>query len=144
MAYPNQLIIQSLMGADPSMVHQAPEPNPVPSIVDAFRSFAQSGDYNPIHLPGTEPKDYLKELAHNPDILAKNIDQASNFNFGGITRLRPTWVSSEGGGGISDILNEGAGKIGKVAHSYNDYLKDLQIINLTSKLDSRSEERRVG
>ena len=39
----NQLVIQSLKGADPTMVHQAPEPNPVPSIVDAFRSFAGGG-----------------------------------------------------------------------------------------------------
>src|SRR5258706_15561163 len=85
MADQNQLVIQSLKGADPTMVHQPDAPNPVPSIVDAFRSYAQSGDYNPVHLPGTEPKDYLRELLKNPDILAKNIDQASNFNFGGTT-----------------------------------------------------------
>src|SRR5260221_8025568 len=89
MADQNQLVIQSLKGADPTMVHQADAPNPVPSIIDAFRSYAQSGDYNPVHLPGTEPKDYLRELAHNPDILAKNIDQASNFNFGGAIKLSP-------------------------------------------------------
>ncbi len=88
MADQNQLVIQSLKGADPTMVHQADAPNPVPSIIDAFRSFAQSGDYNPVHLPGTEPKDYLRELALNPDILAKNIDQSSNFNFVNALKLK--------------------------------------------------------
>ncbi len=81
----NQLVIQSLKGADPTMVHQADAPNPVPSIIDAFRSYLPNPpDLNPVHLPGTEPKDYLRELLQNPDILAKNVNQASNFNFGGM------------------------------------------------------------
>ena len=68
------------------MTHQAEQPNPVRPIVDAVRGYLQSGDYNPVHNPGTEPKDYLRELARDPAILAKNIDQASNFNFGGVMK----------------------------------------------------------
>jgi hypothetical protein len=40
-------------------------------------------DLTPVHLPGTEPKDYLRELYRNPDILARNVEQASNLNFTG-------------------------------------------------------------
>jgi GNAT superfamily N-acetyltransferase len=47
--------------------------------------FMTSGDFSPVHLPGTKPQDYLTELAHNPDILAKNIDQGMSFNFGTTT-----------------------------------------------------------
>ncbi len=61
------------------MTHQAEQPNPVRPIIDAARGYLQSGDYNPVHNPGTEPKDYLQELLRNPDILAKNIQQAGNF-----------------------------------------------------------------
>lgn len=42
-----------------------------------------------MHLPGTKPKDYLRELYRNPDILAKNIEQASQFSFGGMAK---SWV----------------------------------------------------
>ncbi len=46
--------------------------------------FLTSGDYDPVHLPGTGPKSYLRELAQNPVILDKSVEQASNFNFGGM------------------------------------------------------------
>ncbi len=65
-----------------SMTHQPEQPNPAQSVLDWLRQFYEThlqADYSPVHLPGTEPKDYLRELAQNPDILAKNIDQASNF-----------------------------------------------------------------
>src|SRR5713101_7212266 len=70
------------------MTHQAEQPNPVPPIVEAVRRYLQSGNYDPVHEPGTQPADYLRELARNPDILAKNIEQASQFNFGGT--IKPT------------------------------------------------------
>ena len=63
------------------MTHQVQEPNPVGPYVDATKRYLQSGDFAPIHELGTQPRDYLRELLRNPDILAKNIDQASNFNF---------------------------------------------------------------
>src|SRR5258706_335824 len=69
-----------------AMTHWPEQPNPVPPIVEAVRRYLQSGDYNPVHEPGTEPRDYLRELARNPDIMAKNIDQASAFNFGGVMK----------------------------------------------------------
>src|SRR5258706_8248564 len=69
-----------------AMTHWPEQPNPVHPIIEAVRRYLQSGDYNPVHEPGTEPRDYLRELARNPDIMAKNIDQASQFNFGGVTK----------------------------------------------------------
>src|SRR5258707_9727414 len=71
-----------------AMTHWPEQPNPVHPIVEAVRKYLQSGDYNPVHEAGTQPADYLRELARNPDILAKNIEQASQFNFGGT--IRPT------------------------------------------------------
>ncbi len=76
------------------MTHQAEQPNPVRPIVDAARGYLQSGDYNPLHEPGTQPADYLRELFRNPDILAKNVQQASNFNFGGMANPTPRIVGS--------------------------------------------------
>jgi hypothetical protein len=76
----------TLQFSGPDMTHQAEQPNPVPGIVETARQYLQSGDYNPAHEPGTDPRDYLRELLRNPDIMAKNIDQASQFNFGGVTK----------------------------------------------------------
>jgi hypothetical protein len=67
-----------------SMTHYSEAPNPAAPYMKALSDFATSGDFMPAHKPGTEPKDYLNELAQNPDILAKNIDQASQLNFGGM------------------------------------------------------------
>src|SRR6267378_6634084 len=72
-----------------AMTHWPEQPNPVPPIVEAVRRYLQSGDYNPVHEPGTQPADYLRELLRNPDILAKNVDQASQFNFGGMANPTP-------------------------------------------------------
>src|SRR5882672_5776500 len=69
-----------------AMTHWPEQPNPVHPIIEAVRRYLQSGDYNPVHEPGTQPADYLRELGRNPDILAKNIEQASQFNFGGTTK----------------------------------------------------------
>lgn len=68
-----------------SMTHWPEQPNPVPGIVQPVRDYLTSGNYEPVHLPGTDPKDYLRELARNPDILAKNIEQATNFAMMGAT-----------------------------------------------------------
>jgi hypothetical protein len=62
-----------------SMTHQPETPNPVPGIVKPAIDFMTSGDMTPAHKPGTQPKDYLRELAQNPDIMEKNIEQASNL-----------------------------------------------------------------
>ncbi len=135
MADKNQLIIQSLMGADPTMVHQAP--NQVPNIIDAFKSFAQSGDYNPVHLPGTQPKDYLRELAHNPDILAKNIDQASNFNLAGAMKLKRTGAYF--GKGITDydaFKDAERSPIASVTAGYDPPGRNLHVHSIGSNLDS--------
>jgi hypothetical protein len=35
--------------------------------------------FEPVHMAGAKPADYLRELSRNPDILRKNIEQASNF-----------------------------------------------------------------
>jgi hypothetical protein len=43
--------------------------------------------FEPVHVAGTKPADYLRELSRNPDILRKNIDQAGNFNFVGGSKL---------------------------------------------------------
>src|SRR5882672_2138745 len=58
----NQLVIQSLMGADPTMVHQAPEANPVPNIVDAFRSFAGGGLQGLANQQGIQTPDWSQKL----------------------------------------------------------------------------------
>src|SRR5258706_8452485 len=87
--YLDQLVQRGLISDDVAarmMTHRAEQPNPVRPIVDAARGYLQSGDFNPVHNPGTEPKDYLRELARNPAIRAKGIEQASNFNFGGVTK----------------------------------------------------------
>ena len=62
-----------------SMTHQPEPPNPVPGIVKPAMDYLTSGDMMPAHKPGTQPKDYLRELLQYPDIMAKNIEQASNF-----------------------------------------------------------------
>ena len=72
-----------------TMTHQPEQPNQAQPYLDAFKGLFSGIDLNPVHLPGTRPADYLSELARNPDILAKNIDQASNFNFGGATKGDP-------------------------------------------------------
>ena len=71
-----------------AMTHWPEQPSPVPPIVETVRRYLQSGDYSPMHEPGMQPGDYLRELARNPDILAKNIEQGGQFNFGGTTKGR--------------------------------------------------------
>jgi len=64
-----------------------------------------------VHLPGTKPADYLRELLRNPDILAKNIEQASAFNFGGMARgvNRPlsAWANPEKASRLTQMRSEG-------------------------------------
>lgn len=62
-----------------SMTHYAEQSNPAQPYVNAVKSFLQAPDLSPVHLPGTQPKDYLRELSQNPDILARTIDQAQSF-----------------------------------------------------------------
>src|SRR5258708_32452998 len=75
--------------AERLMTHQPEQPNPVRPIIDAARGYLQSDDFNPVHEPGPQPADCLRELYRNPDILAKNVQQASNFNFGGMANPTP-------------------------------------------------------
>jgi hypothetical protein len=79
-----------------SMTHQAEQPNPAQPYVDTAKRYLQSGNYDPAHLPETQPADYLRELSRNPDILAKNIDQASNFNFVGGLRAGGRSIALKG------------------------------------------------
>ncbi len=92
------------------MTHQAEQPNPVRPIVDAARSYLQSGDFNPVHEPGTQPADYLRELFRNPDILAKNVQQASQFNFGGMANPTPVITGNAARiARINEMLEQGHG-----------------------------------
>ncbi len=75
-----QSYLDALKGQQ-SMTHQA---EPPPDMLQNYIQSLHGVDVTPQHLPGTQPKDYLRELYQNPDLLAKNVDQASNFNFGGI------------------------------------------------------------
>src|SRR5258708_12011772 len=72
-----------------TMTHQAEQPNPVRPIIDAARGYPQSGDFTPVHEPGPQPADYLRHLYRNPDILPKNLQQASNFTFGALANPTP-------------------------------------------------------
>ncbi len=58
----NQLVIQALKGADPTMVHQAQEPNPVPNIVDAFKSFASQGLQGVANQQGIQTPEWSQGL----------------------------------------------------------------------------------
>lgn len=69
--------------AQTAMTHQPEQPNPAAPFVNAVANRLQPLDLAPVHLPGTEPKDYLRELSRNPDILARAVEQAQNFNFSG-------------------------------------------------------------
>src|SRR5258708_3010352 len=103
--YLDQLVQRGVISDDVAarmMTHQAEQPNPVRPIIDAARGYLQSGDFNPVHDPGTQPADYLRELYRNPDILAKNVQQASNFNFGGMAN--PTPVIAGNPAKISKLL----------------------------------------
>ncbi len=96
-----------------TMTHQAEQPNPVRPIIDAARGYLQSGDFNPVHEPGTQPADYLRELARNPDILARNIDQASQFNFGGMANPTPVIAGNAARiARINDMIARGESKQG--------------------------------
>ncbi len=75
--------------ATQSMTHQPEQPNPSAPAVDALAGRFQAPDLTPAHLPGTEPKDYLRELYRNPDILARGVEQAGNFNFVGSIGGKP-------------------------------------------------------
>ncbi len=89
-------------------------------------------DLSPVHLPGTRPADYLRELARNPDILARNIDQASNFNFGGMSmptkiagnpammaRFNDLVARGYGRQAIADELNVGKATVGRELNRTN-------------------------
>src|SRR5215468_8770880 len=69
-----------------AMTHQPRGPEPVDEILRRFIDFAQSGDYMPAHLPGTQPKDFLRELLQDHGLMEKNIEQSGSFNFGGVTK----------------------------------------------------------
>src|SRR5215475_1266771 len=67
---------------------QAPKPPYQPqfnvqqagNLAGQIGSFLTSGiDLNPIQSPGTQPRDYLRDLAQNPEIMRRSIEQASNF-----------------------------------------------------------------
>src|SRR5258708_23181040 len=99
--------------AERLMTHQPEQPNPVRPIVDAARGYLQSGDFNPVHEPGTQPADYLRELFRNPDILAKNVQQASNFNFGGMANPTPVIAGNAARiARINDMIARGESKQG--------------------------------
>src|SRR5258707_2055181 len=91
-----------------SMTHQPEQPNSAQPYIDTAQRYLQSGDYDPVHLPGTRPADYLRELSRNPDILAKNIEQAGNFNFVGVAgRPRGYWSEGEGVDILKRLNDEG-------------------------------------
>lgn len=62
------------------MTHQADAPNPAAPAVDFVKDRLNSVDLTPVHLPGTKPEDYLRELYRNPDIREKAIDQGRYFS----------------------------------------------------------------
>src|SRR5882762_11676931 len=106
-----------------AMTHWPEQPNPVPPIVEAVRRYLQSGDYNPVHEPGTQPADYLRELARNPDIMAKNIDQASQFNFGGVTKPITAYHGSSHDFDRFDLSRIGTGE-GAQAYGHGLYFAE--------------------
>src|SRR5258706_2183200 len=112
--YVDQLVQRGLISDDVAarmMTHQAEQPNPVTPIVQRARDFLTSGDFNPVHEPGTQPADYLRELFRNPDILAKNIDQASQFNFGGMANPTPVIAGNLARiARINDMIEKGHSK----------------------------------
>jgi hypothetical protein len=90
-----------------SMTHQPEGPNPAQPYLDAANRYLQSGDYEPVHLPGTKPADYLRELSRNPDILAKNVEQASNFNFAGVSGRTSAFWNDVNTARMRDLLEQG-------------------------------------
>jgi len=80
-----------------------------------------AGPFDPVHLSGTQPKDYLRELSRNPDILAKNIDQASNFNFAGMARYGKPYFRNRPG--VNEAIKEGLEK----RLSYSEIARQLGV-----------------
>jgi hypothetical protein len=67
------------------MTHQPEQPNAGQQLAQRLMKLLTSGDYMPVHEANSLPTDYLNELLRNPDLMAKAVAQASNFNFGGVT-----------------------------------------------------------
>lgn len=114
--------------------HQADAPNPVPGIVGAFKSYLpQAPDLTPVHEPNTQPKDYLRELAQNPEILNKGIDQASNFNFGGVLKLKhmegphPSLRETTPTSDFYHMLDENQQHAGEVQAEWNPETKHVDL-----------------
>src|SRR5258706_11132416 len=130
--YLDQLVQRGVISDDVAarlMTHQPEQPNPVRPIVDAARGYLQSGDVNPVHELGTQPADYLRELLRNPDILRKNIDQASQFNFGGMARPTFSQKNPALAAKVDDLITRGltvqaiADETGVAASTINNHLQ---------------------
>ncbi len=116
----NQLVIQSLKGADPTMVHQADAPNPVPSIVDAFKSFTGGGLQGLANQQGWQTPDWSQKLG------AVLSSPEANAVLG-VLKLSPTRGSSLRGKGTFDVLNEGAGLVGRVLTDYDPVTRHISV-----------------
>jgi hypothetical protein len=61
------------------MTHWPDQPNHATPYLQALKDAWKPPNIAPIHEPGTQPQDYLNELARNPDIRAATIEQAQPF-----------------------------------------------------------------
>src|SRR5262249_48567708 len=95
--------------------------------------------FAPIHRPGTQPADYLNELLRDPEILARTIEQAGNFAFGGVMKR----IGSSVYMGWPDVgqprqLTEAANRnVAPIEHGPDEYEVALQ--SLIPRMPSRKQ-----
>src|SRR6266436_6830745 len=138
MADQNQLVIQSLMGADPTMVHQAPGPNPVPNIVDAFRSFARGGLQGLANQQGIQTPDWSQKLGSVLNSQAAN-DAANVVGFPGLGVMKLKRTGAYFGKGITDydvFKDAERSPIASVTAGYDPPGRNLHVHSIGSNLDS--------